>query len=82
MTTVEQERRGSLHNLDHTGDTVTQWDPTKPEEVAVARAVFDTLKKKGYLAYTVTDGDARGEVIREFDPKAGKIMMSPQPVGG
>lgn len=71
-----------LKTLNHEGDAVTRWDPNRPDEVEVARAMFDSLKKKGYLAYTVTDGDARGEVIRSFDPALGKIMMMRQPVGG
>lgn len=81
MTTVEQEK-STLHVLDYTGDTIHRWNADNPDEVATAREVFDTLKKKGYLAYTVKDGDARGEVIQRFDPHAGKIMMSKPPVGG
>ena len=83
MTAVEEEvTTGTLHVLNHEGDSIHQWDPRKPDEVAIAREVFDSYKKKGYLAYTVEDGDARGTVIQEFDPQAGKIMMSRPPVGG
>jgi hypothetical protein len=72
----------TMHVLDVTGDTVHRWDPRKPEEVEAVRTLFNSLKKQGWLAYTVTDGDGQGEVIREFDPRAGKIMMSRHPVGG
>jgi hypothetical protein len=40
------------------------------------------MKKKGYLAYTVKKNGDPGDVIHEFDPKAGKIIMTPQMVGG
>jgi hypothetical protein len=44
--------------------------------------MFDTLKEKRYLAYTVSEDGTKGEVIREFDPEAGAIIMAPQVVGG
>ncbi len=73
----------TLHVLDQTGDTRTMWDPNVDEEVKAAKAQFDSLKKKGYLAYRVDpDTGNKGQVMREFDPKAGKIIMQPQMVGG
>lgn len=68
--------------LDSTGDTKTVWDTEKPEEVEVARSTFNTLKKKGYLAYSVNRKGDRGEVLREFDPNAGTLIMAPPTVGG
>lgn len=70
----------SLAVLDHTGDTRIEWDPDEPDEVAAARAMFDNLQDKRYLAYRVTGRDR--EQIRKFDPSAAKIVMSPQLVGG
>lgn len=72
-----------MHVLDRTGDTRTIWDPNVKEEVKAAKDQFDALKKKGYLAYRVNPDDgSKGQVMREFDPKAGKIIMQPQMVGG
>lgn len=71
----------TLHQLDHTGDTELKWDPDKPEEVEAARAAFDALMKKRYLAYEVKPGNER-EQIRKFNPSAHRIVMSPQLVGG
>jgi hypothetical protein len=68
--------------MDHTGDYQAIWDPTKQDEVDAAKAQFRKLKGKGYLAYTVQEGGAKGEVIREFDPEAGKIIMTPPMAGG
>lgn len=80
MTTTTSEH--TLHVLDHTGDSRTIWNPENQDEVDAAKATFDRLKKKGYLAYTVEEDGKRGEVIRRFDPAAGKIIMAPQLVGG
>jgi hypothetical protein len=68
--------------MDASGDLKKIWDPTKPDEVADARRSFDEMQKKGYAAYKVDDKGDRGEVIREFDPGAGKIIMAPQMRGG
>jgi hypothetical protein len=43
------------------GDTKTIWDKNKPDEVGAARQQFDTLRKKGYLAYRVQPGGKTGE---------------------
>lgn len=70
--------------LDHTGDTRQQWDPNKPDEVEAARATFDKMRKKGYAAYKV-DKDKpteKGEVIRDFDPQAGMMILAPPMAGG
>lgn len=68
--------------LDSTGDTKTVWDPNSKDEVSLARATFNKLKKKGYLAYSVDGGGKKGTVINEFDPNAGKIIMAPAIQGG
>jgi len=86
MTDVEQtvipEGTGLLAVLDSTGDTRIMWDPARPDEVEMAQDAFKKAKKKGYVAHKVgTDGEP-GEVIRDFDPRAGKIIMTPQLVGG
>jgi len=81
MTTTAEH---TLTITDATGDTKIIWDPDKPDEVAAAKAAFDAGKKKKMLSYSVDpDSGARtGEVIREFDPQAGKIIMIPQTRGG
>ncbi len=68
--------------MDHTGDTKTIWNPDVPDEVAAARATFDSLRAKRYLAYTVKGDGEKGVAINEFDPSAGKIIMSPPMAGG
>jgi hypothetical protein len=80
MTAIME--KSTLHVMDRTGDTKMQWSPDNPDEVQVAKNTFDKLKKKGYLAYTVRNDGEKGEVIREFDKTAGRIIMAPQLVGG
>jgi hypothetical protein len=73
---------GELAVMDISGDTKTIWDTNNPDEVEAARDTFNRLKKKSYLAYRVADGGGKGEIMREFDPTAGKIIMSPMMAGG
>jgi hypothetical protein len=73
---------GEICILDMTGDTKVIWDPTNADEVAAAKQQFDTLKSKGFLAFAVKKDGSKGERIKEFDPTAEKIIMSPQPISG
>lgn len=73
---------GELKVLDRTGDTRIMWDPERPAEVEVAKKAFDEAKKKGHVAYSVTKKGDKDEVIRDFDPSAGKIIMAPALRGG
>lgn len=71
-----------LRVMDRTGDTKTIWDKDNATEVEVARETFAKLKKKGYLAYRVKKDGEKGEVIKEFDPDAEKIILAPPMAGG
>ena len=71
-----------LRTMDRTGDSKVIWDKDKPDEVAAAKATFEALKKKRYLAYAVKKDGEKGRVIDEFDPDAEKIILAPQMVGG
>lgn len=71
-----------LRVIDPTGDTKTIWDPSRPDEVENARETFRKLKAKGYIAYRVDQGGNKAEIMAEFDPQAGKVIMAPPVVGG
>ena len=74
---------GSMSVMDReAGDLKVIWDSERPEEVEAARAQFDQLRKKGYLAYRVRGSGKRGEQIREFDADAQSIILAPALVGG
>lgn len=72
----------TMHIMDVTGDTKIMWSADNPDEVEAAKATFDKLKSKKFLAYTVRDDGEKGEVIRNFDKTAERIIMAPQLVGG
>jgi hypothetical protein len=71
-----------IETMGKTGDKKEIWNPRIPEEVESAEDTFDSLREKGYLAFTVNEDGSQGDQITEFDPKAGKMLMVPQMVGG
>jgi len=74
---------GLMHELDKTGDTRVMWDRGNKDEVEAARRQFTDLKKKGFIAYRAEGKEGtRGEVIRDFDPDAERIILVKQLVGG
>lgn len=73
---------GEMSILNASGDTKVIWDPKNEDEVEAAEAQFDTLMDKGFTAYKVKKDGKKGKVIKEFDPKAGKIIMVPVVAGG
>ena len=64
------------------GDMKIIWDSEKPVEVEHAKKTFDEFKQKGYLAYKVSKGGERGEVMRHFEADAEKVILAPRMVGG
>jgi len=68
--------------MDHSGDTRVMWDPRNDDEVTNARASFDRLRAKGYLAYVVNEDGSKGTMITTFDPNAGKVILTPPLRGG
>lgn len=69
--------------MDPTGDTKIIWDAANEDEVENARRTFDDLKKKGFIAYSVKGKNGKkGEIIREFDPDAERLIMAPPMQGG
>ncbi len=57
---------------------------TDTEETAAAKTVFDEKVGQGFMAYTTTveEGVRKGEVIKDFDPLADTIVLTPPMVGG
>jgi hypothetical protein len=77
------EGKSCIAVMGHNGDTKHMWDPTKPDEVEAARAVYDSLKAKKYVAFRVTGKDgAQGEQMKDFDPLAGRVIFVPPMAGG
>lgn len=82
MPTMIEEMRGEMRVMDATGDTKVCWSSGNPDEVESAKDTFKKLKAKGYLAYKVQGDGNKGEVITEFDPMAGLLIMAPPMAGG
>jgi len=72
----------TLHILDRTGDTRVEWDQDNPAEVKMAKAAFKTAQDKKMLIYKLNRDGSRGELLRNFDPTAERIIAAPQTVGG
>ena len=58
------------------------WDPNIKAEVATAKDTVDKLRNKGYIAFKVDKSGEKAEIMKDFDPLAGKMIMSPAPAGG
>lgn len=82
VSEVLEEGQSCLYVLDGSGDSRFMWSKENPDEIAAAKKQFKALKEKGYIAYKVNDQGNKGEVLREFDPTAEKVIMAPQLVGG
>jgi hypothetical protein len=76
---------GELSILNGDGDMKLVWDANNEDEVAAARAMFDELIAKGFTAFEVSDEEekgGKGKIIKKFNPKAERIIMSPRIAGG
>ena len=73
---------GNMEVMDTTGDTKLSWDAENEAEVDAARTLFNNLKKKNYLAYSVGRLGKKDELIHKFDSDLEKIIMIPPVVGG
>jgi hypothetical protein len=72
---------GEIRELCKDGDNKVIWDPKNPDEVEVAKMMFDKLKAKSYLAFKVDKQGKPAKQISSFSSKAGKLIMTP-PIGG
>ena len=72
---------GEMRILCSEGDNKVIWDHSNEDEVEVAEMMFDKLKKKDYKAYKVDKKGEPAKEINKFNPKLGKLIMTP-PIGG
>jgi hypothetical protein len=83
METATLDRpKCELAELHATGDIKTIWDPENEQEVEIARKQFDRLTKDGFSIFRVNAIGKAGEKMREFDPRAEKLIAVPRIVGG
>lgn len=67
--------------MDSSGDKETTWNPDDPDEVAAAKAIFDAVKKRGYLVYSQPAG-ASGVALGQFDASVENMVAVPPIVAG
>lgn len=80
---TEEYTIGALCTLNGHGDTRVMWDSRNPDEVEAAKAQFDSLIAKGYLAYKAEGKEGRkGEQLKKFDKRAERVILVRPPVGG
>lgn len=74
---------GEMIKLDDTGDSKFMWDSDNDAEIKAAKKQFETLKKEGYVPYSVKKDGSRGaKLVGDFDPDLEKLIMVPGLVGG
>jgi len=67
------------YNHPQAGDERVEWDTEVQETVDTAKAQFSRLLLNGHVGF-VTTGTPRK--LEEFDPEAGRIVMTPPLSGG
>ena len=82
MDTEREPGQHVMATMNSSGDLKTLWSSDKPAEVDAARAQFQSMKIKGYMAYRVNRKGDKGEVMDKFDPEAEIIILAPALQGG
>jgi hypothetical protein len=67
--------------MDSSGDKEVVWHPDSPNEVAAAKAIFDAVRKRGYLVYSQPAG-ASGVALGQFDADVEHMIAVPPIVAG
>lgn len=72
------EDLGAFAVLGQDGDTKHIWNPKKADEVEAAKTLFDTLLKKGYLAFKLTRLGTKGKPVPDFGEAKGRLVFAPK----
>jgi hypothetical protein len=78
---LERQMKCKLSVMDSSGDKETTWHPDSPSEVAAAKAIFDAVKRRGYLVYSQPAGEG-GVALGQFDPNVETMIAVPPIVAG
>lgn len=73
--------RCKLSVMDSSGDREVSWEPDSPRDVAAAKAIFDEVKRRGYLVYSQPAG-ASGVALGQFDANVETMVAVPPIVAG
>jgi hypothetical protein len=70
-----------LSVMDSSGDKEVRWHPDSPDEVAAAKAIFDAVRKRGYMVYSQPAGGS-GVALGQFDADVETMIAVPPIVAG
>lgn len=70
-----------LSIMDSSGDKEVTWQPDNLSETEAAKAIFDAVRRRGYLVYSQPAGES-GVALRQFDEKAENMVAVPPIVAG
>lgn len=73
-------RKHVLRIFDAHGDTQVTFDPNNTREVDDVETRFRELMESGFTAFDVSA--TPGRVIKQFDPQASEIIVTPGFAGG
>lgn len=81
---------GELATMGQNGHTVDVWAPEDTETTEHARDTFDEMvgnmergmRGQGFAAFATDEGGGSPQHIKDFDPTAEKILLTPQMMGG
>lgn len=73
---------GLMEVLDPTGHLEFAWDKHDLESVRAVGDKFADMKKKGFRAFKMNEDGSKGEQVDDFDPEAGRYLLSPPLRGG
>jgi hypothetical protein len=76
VTEIFDENTGSIAQLNHKGDTKYTWNRKNKAECDAAREHFESLLKKGFLAFKVTRMGCKGSQVGDFNPNSGKYLFT------
>jgi len=76
VTETLDENTGSISELNHEGDTKYTWNRKNQVECDAAKEHFDSLLKKGFLAFKVTRLGCKGSPESGFNPNAGRYLFT------
>ena len=66
-----------MNILDHTGHSELEWDANDEIQVASMKKKFKEMIDKGYSAFKVDPKTKKSIKLKEFDPLAEEITMTP-----
>lgn len=82
MNRIAETTVGQMNIMDSSGHSRLTWELDRPDQIAAAREVFDSLIQKGYSAFGSKAKTDAKRTLDTFDPTLEELVMVPRTVGG